>query len=374
LPGMNDSRQCRSLQVLAIDPFHGGSHRQFLRGVVDHSRHRWRLIVGKSVHWKWRMRLSPLELAAAARIEIDANGYPDVIFCTDMLDLPAWRGLLRDPRILTTPAAIYFHENQWSYPTSQHARADHHFGYTNLLSALSADACWFNSQFHVDDFLSASRAFVDRMPDGRQAHDFEQLEQRCRVIPPGFAPPGSLPERVDNEILTIGWVSRWEHDKRPDRLVELVSRLDRRGVDFRLVLLGPRGRQQPQELAELHRRFADRILYDGFAETSQEYWSWLRRLNVVVSTADHEFFGIAVCEAVWAGAVPVLPNRLSYPELVPGECLYESLDEAVSMIEELIDPQRRAALADASQSRVARLNMENTVAVLDDALEDLAGT
>jgi len=138
---MQDPRQRRPLRVLAVDPFHGGSHRAFLRAVVDHSRHHWTLLVGKPVHWKWRMRSAPLELAEAARACVEAGGYPDAILCSDMLDLPGWRGLLRDPRILTTPTAVYFHENQWTYPQSSQARVDFHFGYTNLLSALAADAC-----------------------------------------------------------------------------------------------------------------------------------------------------------------------------------------------------------------------------------------
>jgi glycosyltransferase involved in cell wall biosynthesis len=371
---MQDPRQRRPLRVLAVDPFHGGSHRAFLRAVVDHSRHHWTLLVGKSVHWKWRMRSAPLELAEAARACVEADGYPDAILCSDMLDLPGWRGMLRDPRILTTPTAVYFHENQWTYPQSSQARVDFHFGYTNLLSALAADACWFNSAFHRDDFVTASQSFVQRMPDAKQAHDFERLGHRCKIIPPGFVPPERLPPRVENQVLTIGWVSRWEHDKRPDRLVDLLCRLDQQGIDFHLVLLGPRSRQKPKSLVELHNRFSDRIVHDGFAKTSQEYWSWLSRMDVVVSTADHEFFGIAVCEAIWAGATPVLPNRLSYPELVPRECLYESLDEAVGMIKKLLDPQQRAALAGASRTKVAALSVENTVVTLDDALESLVIT
>lgn len=366
---MNESP---ALRVLAVDPFHGGSHRAFLRGVVEHSRHDWRLVVGKPVHWKWRMRSAPLELAEATRQEITRGGYPDVILCSDMLDLPQWRGMLRDPRVLVTPTAIYFHENQWTYPLAPQARVDFHFGYTNLLSALAADACWFNSGFHRDDFIQASKTFVERMPDARHLHDFDQLARKCLVIPPGFSVPQTIAPRDHEPVLTIGWVSRWEYDKRPDQFVDLLSQLNHRGIEFQLVLLGPRPTDTPQALNDLRDQFSDRLVHDGFAETADEYWRWLSRLDVVVSTAEHEFFGIAVCEAIWAGAIPVLPNRLSYPELVPQECLYESLGEAVNMIKNLQDAEKRNRLSDVCRKKLERLRTEATVPHLDNALQRLA--
>ncbi|MDX1664197.1 MAG: hypothetical protein R3272_10400, partial [Candidatus Promineifilaceae bacterium] len=45
-------------------------------------------------------------------------------------------------------------------------------------------------------------------------------------------------------------------------------------------------------------------------------------------TALHEFFGISILEAIYCHTFPILPDRLSYPEIIPGayhdHCLYEN--------------------------------------------------
>lgn len=361
------------LHVLALNPFHGGSHRQFLDSLTRYSCHRWTKVVGKPVHWKWRMRSAPLELAQATASVLQANGPPDVIFCTDMLDLPQWRGLLRDPRVLTTPTVIYFHENQLTYPVAPQARTDAHFGYTNLLSAITADACWFNSEFHREDFLAACGEFIRRMPDAREIHDLESLRQRTKVIPAGFDPPCPAGVRsVGDKPLTIGWVSRWEHDKRPDQFLEVLKQIESQGIAFDLVLLGPRPAKPDPALSQIRQHFADRILHDEFAETREEYWRWLQKMDVVVSTADHEFFGIAICEAIWAGAVPVLPNRLSYPELTLSNCRYDTLQHAVDLLVQFVDPQLRGSLIEPSQRKIASLRMEQIAGRVDEELRGWA--
>jgi hypothetical protein len=54
-----------------------------------------------------------------------------------------------------------------------------------------------------------------------------------------------------------------------------------------------------------------------------EYIRQLCQSDIAISTATHEFYGISVLEAIRAGCIPLLPNRLSYPELFPSEYLYE---------------------------------------------------
>ena len=342
------------------------------------------------------MRSAPLAMVELAEKLCSSLDRFDAIFCSDMLDLPSWLGLalskrrLREKLIYQTqlvPIVTYFHENQWTYPQSPDARTDHHYGYTNLMTALASDACWFNSEFHRESFLGASESFVGRMPDSRTAHDFERLRTNSDVLPPGFpefcVPESCAPEfrdehntnGTDVNPLRIGWVSRWEFDKRPDRLVEILHRLRRQGVVFQLILLGPRNSQMQtsgdDSLNRIRDEFHEAILHDGYAESRKEYEQWLSQMDVVVSTADHEFFGIAICEAVWAGAIPILPNRLSYIELFPALFRYDGLDDAVSMIQSFCEPSIRAKASVSARESIEHLTQPQSIERIDDAMERL---
>jgi glycosyltransferase involved in cell wall biosynthesis len=73
----------------------------------------------------------------------------------------------------------------------------------------------------------------------------------------------------------------------------------------------------------------------GRAEPDR-YARLLWEADIVASTARHEFFGIAVVEAMYCGCFPVLPRGLAYPEVLPAEahadCLYDDFDGLVSRL------------------------------------------
>jgi hypothetical protein len=52
--------------------------------------------------------------------------------------------------------------------------------------------------------------------------------------------------------------------------------------------------------------------------------------DVVVSTTDHEFFGVSVIEAIYSGCYPICPNRLVFPEYLPEEHLYNTVPQVCS--------------------------------------------
>lgn len=337
-----------SLNILVLEPFGGGSHASFYRGWQKYSAHTFTILELPAFHWKWRSRHGSLSLALRANELAQQGQRFDLLFCSDMLNLPEWRGCACE-HLRALPAILYFHENQFTYPVSDGQARDYHFAYSNILSALAADQVWFNSHFHRDEFATAAKQWLRRMPDFRHSELFERAIEHSQVRYPGIDPLEDFegqelddPKTCRSSCPTIGWVARWEHDKRPDRFVAAIEKLIEGAVDFQLILLGQQFANRVPSLERLLQVAGDRVLHWGYAKSKSEYWQWLRCMDVVVSTADHEFFGIAVLEAMRAGAFPVLPQRLSYPEILQLERYPDRLDYFFQNDHELVSRLRNA--------------------------------
>lgn len=58
-------------------------------------------------------------------------------------------------------------------------------------------------------------------------------------------------------------------------------------------------------------------------KTKKEYYDKLTQASIAVSCAKQETWGIAMQEAVFAGCVPIVPDRLSYVDMYPARFRYE---------------------------------------------------
>jgi glycosyltransferase involved in cell wall biosynthesis len=80
-------------------------------------------------------------------------------------------------------------------------------------------------------------------------------------------------------------------------------------------------------MARVAAELGDRIVHLGYVPGREEYLDRVASADIVLSTARHDFFGVAVVEAMFLGCLPVLPRALAYPEIVPerlhGELLYD---------------------------------------------------
>lgn len=298
------------MRILALEPYYGGSHRYFIDGLISGSCHQWTLLSLPDTAWNWRI------LHAAAYFAERLNAVEDkfdLIFCSDMLNVAELRGLV-PARLRQVPVVMYFHENQLAYPTSGVTPSAGAI-LVNFVSALAADQVWFNSAFNRDALLLGLPEFFKKMPDYHPAAQLDLIRRKSRIMPL-FVENAAMPlAKQSGGPLHILWAARWELDKNPQDFFLALRHLKNRGVEFYLSVLGQQFPGSPGIFKRARKIFADNIVNWGYMTSREAYLSAMAEADVVVSTSNHEFFGLSILEAAACGVRPVLPRRLAYPEI-----------------------------------------------------------
>ena len=309
------------MKILLIEPYYTGSHQQWAEGYQKHSNHEIKIISMKGQFWKWRMHGGAVTLSNQL---MQLNWKPDYILASDMLDLSTFLSLTR--KITSNiPSAVYFHENQLSYPWSPDDRdvqknRDSHYGFINYASALVADKVFFNSMFHLSSYIEALQKFLNNFPDHREISTINTIKNKSEVLHLGLDLNQYDIHFTKNENHPIIlWNHRWEYDKNPDTFFNIIEKLKNSGYDFKLVVLGENFSQSPDIFNKAKNIFKNNILHWGYVESIQDYASWLWKSDIIPVTSNQEFFGASVMEAIYCNTWPILPNRLTYPELIPSE-------------------------------------------------------
>lgn len=361
-------------RITLVEPYYGGSHQAWADGWVARSRHQVDLITLPGSFWRWRMRGGAVSLAEQLAAHVAASGQPDAFVVSEMVDVASLMGLARDV-VAGRPLAIYMHENQLLYPDAPTQRRDDAAALTNWRSMLAADEIWFNSGFHRDALRTSLPELLDRQPEPGHGHLIDAAFAETAVLWPGVETKQliSTPRSHDGPPLVL-WNQRWDHDKNPKAVFSALVRLADEGVQFELALAGENHRVDPQEFIWAQERLGERVVHVGHLDRAG-YVDLLARSDVVVSAAAHEFFGIALVEAMAAGAVPVLPDRLSFPELVSpqwhDDALYSDGDLRKCLGTVLADVgHARSRLVGLRESMV-RFDWSEVVPVYDDAVDRL---
>jgi glycosyltransferase involved in cell wall biosynthesis len=361
-------------KILVLAPYCGGSHRAWAEGYAAHSCHRVTLLSMPARFWKWRMQGGAVTLAEQARA---LAGRPDLVLATDMVNLPAFLGLARD-LFAGVPVALYCHENQLTYPFPPGEKRDLTYGVINWLSMLAADRVYFNSRYHLEEWFDELPRLLKHFPNHTHVHRIAGVRDRSAVLPVGcdLRRFDAVAGERGAEPPLILWNQRWEYDKDPATFVRALVALAEEGMGFRVALAGRCSRQVAPEFEEARARLGERVAHCGHAAET-EYAGLLRRADVVVSTAIHEFFGVSVVEAVYCGCFPVLPRRLAYTELVPRPyheaCLYESFDGLLKRLRRALSERENAReVAAALRPAFARYDWAEMAPRYDEDLEALA--
>ncbi len=311
--------------ILLLEPYDTGSHAAWMRGYQRYSAHQVELLCLPGQWWQWRMQGGAVTLA---RLFVEARLSPDLIVASDMLDLTTFLALTR-PHTGRTATAVYFHENQLTYPLGPRQKRDLRLGFINYASALAADAVFFNSAYHRHAFLDELPRLLKHYPDYNELPTIDVIREKSRVLPLGlelqrFDAYGPQPAAAEPVIL---WNHRWEYDKNPVAFFNALDRLIEQGLDFKVIVAGENTRQKADEFEKARERLGSRLIHYGYAADFPTYARLLWQATIAVSCAYQDFFGVSMCEAIYCGCLPIMPRRLNYPDLVPQDyhdvCLYD---------------------------------------------------
>lgn len=329
LLNMEEKEQAR---ILVIEPFYGGSHKQLV-DLLSQKINGCVLFTLPAKKWHWRMRTSALYFAQS----VPASSSFRMLFASSVLNLAELLALR--PDLTSLQKILYFHENQLVYPVRKQHERDFQFGYNQIISSLVADKVLFNSKFNMDSFLNSINTFLNLMPDFRPKDIPTKIRAKSKIMYfPVTLVDDIVLQKETSQVLTddqkrsqegtiplhIVWPHRWEHDKDPETFFNIMFQLSELGVTFYLSVIGQTFQDVPEIFHTAKEKLKPYIIHWGYQESRQEYLNVLKHADLVVSTATHEFFGVAMLEAVCCKCFPLCPNSLVYPEIFPRECLYNT--------------------------------------------------
>ena len=306
--------QISKLNILYIEPFYAGSHKKWIEAYKKYSNHNIKILSLPGKKWKWRMHGGAITLAKNYN-KLDKKF--DLIICSDMLNLPVFKSLCNDG-LLFSKTVMYFHENQLSYPWSPLdkdliLKRDLHYHYINYTSSLVSEHNYFNSQYHLKSYIEGLKKYLKKMPDLRNESTIENIYRKSSSLPIGCDLKEYKSFKKKRPIIL--WNHRWEYDKNPELFFNTLFELKNKKIDFSLIVLGEKYQEYPKIFDVARKKLKKEIIHFGYCLSHGEYLKWIKESNILPVTSKQDFFGISIIEAVGYGNYPILPKRLSYPEL-----------------------------------------------------------
>lgn len=365
------------MRILLISAYEASSHKAWANTLMNGlGQHEWSYLSLPARHFAWRIRGNAMSFAFDPKFKPILEKPYDLVIATSMTDCVGLKAFC--PGLQNLPWLLYFHENQFAYPASDKQQGLIEMQMVTLYSALAANQCIFNSEFNKASFFAGARALLKKLPDYVSPDWLNDTEAKAHVLPVPLdmaaSMEGVIPKEEGRNIkkperIKLVWSARWEFDKGPDRLLAILEELEQRQLDYEIAILGEQFRSTPKEFEQIQTQFAHRITQFGFAPSRADYLRFLSSSDIVLSTALHEFQGLAVLEAVALGCVPVLPDRQVYPELFGNQFLYQSdLKDVQSEAERAVDLILRVIRDDVKAPDVSHYQAENLLKKYDELI------
>ena len=359
------------MKLLFIEPFYSGSHKAFADGLIRHSAHNIDMLTMPGVNWNWRTRGAAFYFSQA----IDDFEKYDGIITTSLMRLADFRAFTGNR---LPPVMVYFHENQLTYPLAPKEKRNQYLCMGDISTALCADRVVFNSNFQMGAFFEAIESNLSNVPDYPPDWVLDEIKPKSAVIYPGCSfevKPGKM-EKNSLEPPLIIWNHRWSYDKNAASFFHALEVLKANNIDFRVAIMGENSAFVPETFVNAQQVFKKEIVHFGYETDYGHYIDWLRKGDIVISTAIQENFGISVVEAIHYGCIPLLPDRLSYPEIIAKEFhfdfLYKSQKQFIEKLMKIVkNPHLYLNNLDVMSENINRYSWEKVINFYDTAFYEM---
>ena len=154
------------------------------------------------------------------------------------------------------------------------------------------------------------------------------IKNKVKILPFGVDGINFIPERNYKKKYDVIFPHRLNEDKGVTQFINIIKKMP----DVRFFITVP----QKEGLVSKNNFYIKLKKFSNvkfiFSESSNKHLSTLSNAKIVLSCAKQENFGYSVIKSVLCGCIPVLPNKLCYPELFDKRFLYSNTNEAIDLI------------------------------------------
>jgi hypothetical protein len=332
-----------------------------LETLLRKSRHRWTLL--KLPPRRMERRLSAASVWFAELLSRHFTGNIDLLFTSEALNLADLYRL--HPALIKKPSVVYFHDNQLPRGDRREGPLD----LVNLNTAMAATEIWYNSLYHLKQFLARTNAVVARHSEIAGQNPAAALASKSQLIPPPIETK-MLIELSTGETLYRDKRNVFLETRDADMkfLNQIFSTLERRGEHFHLYTVGPVDGLSPDvkrtplpendEIAQCRAMLSSGIFLSG----------------KVGAPFDH----LAI-RALLAGCWPLCPVNAVYSEFLPARmhspCLYEhSIDTLTGRMQDVWHLEHETGYEYELSDVLKPFDPDTAVKAMDERLEELVIT
>ncbi len=300
------------LDILALEPYYGGVRKQTLELLTKYSRHRWN--VYKLPARRLERRLSTAAQWFTQQIQRAPKVHYDVVLVSDAMNLAEFLRL--NPKLHHKASIAYFYCNQ----LAREAGAEQQARLAVLSTASTATEIWFNSFFHMRDFLGYAAATFDAHQELGGKEPLRALVAKSQLMypPVEIAPPARDADLVDAErkSRTVCFDNR--EGAVSGIFVEVIREMARRNETVSVHVIGRPLESVPDGVP----------VTNVDARNDSAVVQALRRCELYVSSHPGDQFDPMAMRAMALGCIPILRKAGVSVEFLPAAlhswCLYET--------------------------------------------------